>query len=137
MGQVIEHVSDPKKTIKKINAIMKKGGALTLATPNIDSFAAKLFKSYWFALEVPRHLFLFSGKTLSKILKDEGFEVLNIEYDKEPKTTIRSLDYLLGGRSVNINPISWHTLWFVLKPFSIFLSFFGKTSIMTVKARKI
>lgn len=137
MGQVIEHVFDPRKVVKKLSLIMKKGGNLTLATPNIDSITAKLFGSFWFALEVPRHLFLFSPKTLSKILEDEGFKVMDIQFDKEPKTAIRSINYLLNKKFVNINPILWHTLWVILKPISTFLSFFGKTSIMVVRATKL
>jgi 2-polyprenyl-3-methyl-5-hydroxy-6-metoxy-1,4-benzoquinol methylase len=137
MGQVIEHVNDPRKTIRKLNSIMKVDGLLTMGTPNIDSLAAKTFKSYWFALEVPRHLYLFSRKTLSGILEEEGFRVAIVKYDREPKTAIRSIDYFLGGNSVNINPILWHSLWYILSPFSIFLSIFGKTSIMTVTSRKL
>jgi len=137
LGQVIEHTSDPRKTAIKLSKIMKKGGTLTIITPNVESFAAKLFGRFWFALEVPRHLFLFSAKTLSKLLKESGFAVESIIYDHEPKTAIRSLSYLFWGKSVGISPIFWHTLWYLLKPASSLLALFGKTSIMTIKAKKL
>jgi 2-polyprenyl-3-methyl-5-hydroxy-6-metoxy-1,4-benzoquinol methylase len=137
LGQVIEHVYNPKEVVKKISNIMKKGGNLTMITPNIDSLAARIFGSSWFALEIPRHLFLFSAKTISRLLSENGFEVENITYDKEPKTAIRSLSYIFFGRSVAISPIFWHILWYIMNPISRILSFFGKTSIILVKAKKL
>lgn len=137
MGQVVEHLNDPKTTLKKVNSIMKSGGEFTLATPNVDSFAARLFGKYWFALDVPRHLFLFSPKTLSKMLRDTGFEVVSITYDKDPKNIIRSILYVFNMNVLSINPLLWHIFWYILIPISTFLSFGGKTSAMTIQAKKI
>lgn len=136
MGQVVEHLNDPKTTLQKVNSIMKSGGELILATPNVDSLAARVFGKYWFALDTPRHLFLFSPKTLSRLLQDTGFEVVDITFDREPKNIIRSILYLLNMNVVGINPILWHTFWYVLLPFSTILSLFGKTSIMTIRTKK-
>lgn len=136
MGQVIEHVENPMSVIKKVSSLLKEGGTFTLITPNIDSIAAKIFRNFWFALEVPRHLYLFSNKTLSKMLQKNGFEVKSIIYDKEPKTAVRSLSYIFYNRSVDINPVFWHAFWYLLNPVSVLLALFGKTSIMTVQAQK-
>ncbi|MGQ9744834.1 MAG: class I SAM-dependent methyltransferase [Dissulfurimicrobium sp.] len=73
MNHVIEHLHDPASLLKECLRILKKGGVLVLATPNINSFGHKYFKSAWRGLEPPRHLYLFSVNTLKKLAEDAGF----------------------------------------------------------------
>lgn len=134
MSHVIEHLNDPQMALKKLRRSMKDGADITLSTPNADSWAFALFRSFWLALDTPRHLFLFSPKTLSAELNAAGFTVTGVEFDKEPKTAIRSLSYLCFGQSTRIPALFWHILWYALFPISWVLSQFGKTSIMTVRA---
>lgn len=132
MSHVIEHLSEPKATLLKINTTMKKGSKIIISTPNFDSLASKFFRTYWYALEAPRHLFLFTPTTLKRLLEDTGFVVESVEFDMGPKTGIRSLYYLLGKKDLRINPFIWR----LFKPMSYILGKLGKTSIMTVYARK-
>lgn len=73
MNHVIEHVHNPVKLLTECHRIMKQGGILVAVTPNIESFGHKWFKSSWRGLEPPRHLYLFSQKTLHQIAKRAGF----------------------------------------------------------------
>ncbi|MBI3631649.1 MAG: class I SAM-dependent methyltransferase [Candidatus Staskawiczbacteria bacterium] len=131
MSHVIEHLNDPKSVLQKMNKIIKKGGSLVISTPNFDSLAAKLFRKNWWALETPRHLFLFTPATLLQLLKETGFEVGGVSFNKGPKVEIRSLYYLIGKQDTKINPFIWR----LFKPITNILSYFGKTSIMTVYAK--
>lgn len=132
MSHVIEHLNDPKKTLLKINSLMKPGGQIIISTPNFDSLAARIFKTYWFALDAPRHLFIFAPDNLKRLLKDTGFVVEKLESDGNPKIGIKSLYYLLGKKDLRINPFIWR----LFRPLSLFLAKFHKTSIMTVYARR-
>jgi 2-polyprenyl-3-methyl-5-hydroxy-6-metoxy-1,4-benzoquinol methylase len=134
MSHVIEHLNDPQAALMALRRSMKEGADITLATPNADSWAFALFRSFWLALDTPRHLFLFSPKTLTAELNAADFTVTGIEFDREPKTAIRSLAYLCFGQSTRIPALFWHVLWYLLFPISFALSRFGKTSIMTVRA---
>jgi hypothetical protein len=42
--------------------------------PNIDSWESRIFGSYWYGLELPRHLFHFSPKSLRRVMATLGFE---------------------------------------------------------------
>ena len=42
--------------------------------PNIDSWEARAFGSYWFGLEIPRHLSHFSPRSLRKLMHLSGLE---------------------------------------------------------------
>lgn len=78
---VLEHVYKPKETLRKIHRILKPGGLLVVTVPNIDSIGAKIFRSEWYALDPPRHLYQFSVKTLEKMLNQAGFKIQDISHD--------------------------------------------------------
>lgn len=77
MWDVIEHLSDPKKILKKCYQALAKDGIIALGTPNIDCLVAKIMGSnYPYILRM--HLLFFSPKTLQKMLKDVGFTTVEI-----------------------------------------------------------
>lgn len=75
LWHVLEHVPYPKQELFEINRILKDDGLLILGLPNIDSFAFKVFKKYWFNLDIPRHYYHFSTKSISKMLSSTGFKI--------------------------------------------------------------
>lgn len=77
---VIEHLDDPSLCLSLIKKKLKNNGELIVGTPNIKSFVGTIFKSRWYNLDSPRHLFLFSPSTLKKLLEKEGFGVKKIEF---------------------------------------------------------
>lgn len=77
---VIEHLDDPSLCLSLIRKKLKKEGQLIIGTPNIRSVVAFLFKSYWYNLDSPRHLFLFSPQTLGKLLNKNNFAVNKTEF---------------------------------------------------------
>lgn len=72
---VIEHLDDPILCLALIYKKLKKNGQLIIGTPNAGSLIAKLGKTYWYNLDVPRHLFLFSPHTLLMVLKEHSFRI--------------------------------------------------------------
>ncbi len=77
-SHVLEHLFDPLTTLKECRRVMKPGAQLTFATPNIDSLASRHFKEYWRGLEIPRHLFLFSERSLREMAEKAGFRNIKI-----------------------------------------------------------
>lgn len=73
LNHVIEHVHDPVKVLKVCHALLKPGGQLWLATPNIDSFGHARFHKNWRGLETPRHLVLFNRQSLCQAIVSAGF----------------------------------------------------------------
>lgn len=77
---VIEHLPDPKGTLKEINRILKNDGLIVVTTPNSGSLAAKILGKKWEEFRRAReHIYFFSADTLSNMLEKNGFEVLKIE----------------------------------------------------------
>ncbi len=83
---VLEHVEHPLAVMKWARAHLKPDGTLQVAVPNIVSWQAKMFGRNWFHLDVPRHRYHFSPKTLTRLLHEAGFEIVAmssfaVEYD--------------------------------------------------------
>lgn len=76
---VLEHTFSPKKTLRKTNELLKPGGIVAINIPNWDSPDRVWFGPYWIGLDPPRHLFVFTRKTLENMLEDAGFQVINWE----------------------------------------------------------
>ena len=73
MSHVIEHVHHPVSLLKECRRLLKCGGTLVAVTPNINSFGHDRFGADWRGLERPRHLHLFSPKTLRVLAARAGF----------------------------------------------------------------
>jgi SAM-dependent methyltransferase len=80
---VFEHVYDPKAVLVKVAEWLKPGGIFYTLLPNIDSAGARIFKSYWYALELPRHLYHFSPATLRRVAQSAGLQEVSLETWRE------------------------------------------------------
>jgi len=76
---VLEHVYQPPKFLAKISEWLKPGGIYYTMLPNIESWEARMLGSYWYGLELPRHLFHFSPQSLSKVMASLGFIDVSIK----------------------------------------------------------
>jgi 2-polyprenyl-3-methyl-5-hydroxy-6-metoxy-1,4-benzoquinol methylase len=97
MWHVLEHLSDPLGTLREIRRILKPDGRLLLRTPNVESLEARVFRGDWYGLDPPRHLFLYSPRTLRPLLERHGFHVATWRYQYHPTDLSRSLLYALEG----------------------------------------
>lgn len=96
MFHVIEHVSDPACTVRKIAGWLSPGGIVAIETPNLDSVDARLFRrTYWGGYHVPRHWHLFNPATLRRLLEDHGLQVLKMSYQTGHSFWMYSLHHLL------------------------------------------
>ena len=80
LNHTFEHLPHPNAILKEIHRILKTEGLLQIYLPNIQSLAAKIFQSYWFNLDLPRHLYHYAPATLKRMLQKHGFEVQKIKY---------------------------------------------------------
>ncbi|WP_283743822.1 class I SAM-dependent methyltransferase [Sideroxydans sp. CL21] len=79
LNQTVEHLIDPLAVLKKCYQLLNPGGRIVITTPNVESLGAKMFGEYWRGWEPPRHLYLYSTKSLENLIKDADFEVNKIE----------------------------------------------------------
>ncbi len=76
-SHLIEHLTDPRSFMLEVHRIVRGNGYVIVTTPNIDGLQAKIFGTEWRSA-IPDHLFLFSKKTLQRLVEETGFEVVKI-----------------------------------------------------------
>jgi SAM-dependent methyltransferase len=70
---VLEHLYRPRESMERIWEWLKPNGLFHVFLPNILSWEARIFGSYWFGLELPRHLHHFSPESLRRLTSSVGF----------------------------------------------------------------
>lgn len=82
MGDVLEHLSDPWRTLRRLHMLLNENGHLILCVPNISHWLglAELLSGRWpshdSGLFDRTHLRFFTADSLTTILRECGFEVL-------------------------------------------------------------
>ncbi len=74
LADVIEHLTDPRRSVREIHRLLRPGGRLLLLTPDAGSLLARVAGTRWWGL-LDDHYFYFSRHTLSRLLEEEGFAV--------------------------------------------------------------
>jgi len=98
MCHSLEHHPNPLRSLKAIWHSLKRGGWLVVELPNFGSFDARWLRAEWEeGLRVPYHLYHFSAQTLTRMLEEAGFRVLNIDFEASRVIT-RSLKGFFGIR---------------------------------------
>jgi len=98
-SHLIEHLNDPRSFLIEVNRVLKEGGSVFITTPNISGFQARLYGGLWRSA-IFDHLYLFSVRTLSKLLKKTGFKIERVRTwgglaaDLAPRWIKKPADYL-------------------------------------------
>ncbi len=137
MGDLIEHVPDPRTIIAQTYELLKPGGEIIIVTPNMDCFWArstlwlwKLFGIPWSCSTPPHHLWQFSIGNLKKLIEEEGFTVSKVWYNRCPtlKYELGSL-HLFGkwkkARATGSSMANIKAFLFMLFSFGIYSIIFG------------
>ena len=76
MWHVLEHVYHLKKDAERITNLLKPGGSLIVAVPNMNSYDAKFYKEYWAAYDLPIHLYHFTKSDIVNLFSQYNFELV-------------------------------------------------------------
>lgn len=98
---VLEHLYQPKEVMDRVASWLKPGGIFFLMVPNIDSAGARMFGSYWYALELPRHLFHYSPESLRRLTAGAGLETLSLTTHRELFVE-KSIRYVVDGAAARV-----------------------------------
>lgn len=71
---VVEHLHHPEQAVAEMSRVLKPGGLLILATPNLSSPMRKLKKERWIGYKDPTHISLKSPQEWLSMLRQHGLE---------------------------------------------------------------
>jgi 2-polyprenyl-3-methyl-5-hydroxy-6-metoxy-1,4-benzoquinol methylase len=81
LHHAFEHMDHPDKVFGKIKELLKPTGKLLIRIPVANSHAWRKYRTHWFALDAPRHLFLHTTHSIQILAKQSGLKIDRIEYD--------------------------------------------------------
>lgn len=79
MWHVLEHVHDLHNYIEQLKKLLKPDGKLFIAVPNYTCYDAKVYKEFWAAYDVPRHLYHFSPQSMKTLLELHGMKIEKVK----------------------------------------------------------
>jgi len=145
MNQFLEHLRFPEQFIQQLQHNLKPLSRILIETPNPGGVDFLLFRrKFWGGYHIPRHLYIFSRKSLVLLLKKYNYLVEKKGYLPSPGFWIISLRNKFGlnskGQSNSLGEFfSFHNV-FVVSFFTIldiFISLFYKTSNQYIIVRKL
>ncbi|MFK5915794.1 MAG: class I SAM-dependent methyltransferase [Woeseiaceae bacterium] len=94
-NQVVEHLKDPISMIKLIHARLNENGIFLVAVPNINSLSSRIKimlekagvrkKNKGKYYDTGHHVFYYDKKSIVKMLKIAGFDVISLHNCKKPR----------------------------------------------------
>jgi SAM-dependent methyltransferase len=137
-------MADPFDAIRECRRILKPGGRLIVAVPNLSSAQARWSGPDWFHLDPPRHLYHFPLAALGRLVENAGFTVRSSHhfslrqnpfgwiqsalnrFTRQPTGGLYTLLHQNGaGRSVPLGRRTRAAMWCALvlgAPLAVFLS---------------
>jgi len=76
LWHVLEHVHELHEYLQQLKKLLSKQGKLFVAVPNYTAADAAIYKEYWAAYDVPRHLYHFSPTSMKVLMEKHGLKVL-------------------------------------------------------------
>ena len=129
---VIEHLNDPDQYIKKISENSSKNSFIFITTGDINSVLARILGKNWRLIHPPSHIHYFSKRSIEKLLKNNGYEIISNTY----LGYYRNLSFILNKLNFIKNNFNWLIKiidYFNLSKFDIYINVYD---IMLVVAKK-
>jgi 2-polyprenyl-3-methyl-5-hydroxy-6-metoxy-1,4-benzoquinol methylase len=141
---VLEHLHEPIECLRKLASWAKPNASLVISVPNIGSAEARVFGSYWYALQLPTHLYHYDTATIVKVMEDGGWVVTRIHHHRVLTNLIVSMGYWLRSRGCSSIahalielPVKYsRAVSVLLFPLAFILAYVGQTGRMTVWAKR-
>lgn len=145
-SHTFEHFHRPLENLRRLRSWAKPGSMLSCSVPNAGALLFRQFLGAWYDLDLPRHLYHFTPRTLGALLAKAGWQVTRVKAQRTMNGLMGSLGYWLrdrkGGTSPagdaflgfpeSKSPLKWTTV-----PLSFVLSALGQTGRMVIWARAV
>ena len=132
----LEHMYDLSKVLAEARRILDDHGMLVVTVPNAGSVEAKLFGRWWFPWEIPRHLYHFDQRTITRLLESAGLRVRQIQTGVTAAHFMTSLERVWVHRTGHALPGRQLIEKLVVRPFCLLAGNLGYGTELTVYAMK-
>lgn len=131
LWDVIEHVKKPRSVFNACHRALRQSGRIYVSTGDVGSLHARLLGKRWRLVNPPQHISYFSAASLTGLLEECGFKVIERRYYGR-RVSLGFIFFILrylAGRKVNEAPDVSSRLLRASIPLNLF-------DVMTVSAVK-
>jgi len=109
MFAVIEHLPEPKKIVKELSRVLKKGGLFVIMTGDISSLKARIQAERWHLYTPPGHIYYFTARSLDMMMESLGFNKIKTLYTDGMMTQVPFLPFnaILRFGLLTMESIPW------------------------------
>jgi SAM-dependent methyltransferase len=138
---VFEHLHNPNLVLNKFKQWIKPDGYIILLVPDVGTIFRSFFKDLSFDSQLPTHLYHFTPKSIKTFLGNNGYKVVNIRYQRNCITLVRTLMLWAKKHKKNEmysfldNFLNNSKFIFLRLILSFFLGFFHQSGRMEVMAK--
>jgi SAM-dependent methyltransferase len=100
LSYVLEHVHDPLKTLQTVQSLLKPQGCAHVAIPNVGSIVARLFGTYWYDFDIPRHLYWYTPSSFRLLCEQADLNIVEAIGEVNTYVFWASVNYWLLDRGV-------------------------------------
>ncbi|MFH0853293.1 MAG: class I SAM-dependent methyltransferase [bacterium] len=131
MSHVIEHFYNPKIIVNKIKSLITSNGIIFIKTPNSNFLFLKWFKNHTYVFDAPRHLNIFSEKSIKLLFDDTSFHTT-----VKNEFTINELYNFFKLKFPRLNFVYYLLLTVLFIPLALLPYLFRKSSRLTIMIKK-
>lgn len=76
-----EHIEDQRRELQKVHDLLDCKGVCVISIPVFPSLAWDMFGVNWYQIDAPRHYFLHSVESMTRLAQSAGFTVESVVYN--------------------------------------------------------
>lgn len=103
LWHVLEHIPATFDALTQVRRLLRTGGILVVALPNLASWQARLCRYGWFHLDLPRHYIHCSTEWLLRALSQLGFEIVEVNHFSMEQNVYGWIQSLLNSTGLKNN----------------------------------
>jgi SAM-dependent methyltransferase len=81
LWHVFEHLYHPRRALENAATLLRPGGFLFLAIPDLTCFERLLFRNFWIGWDPPRHIATYSAEAVENLLRHSGLRLVKVVAD--------------------------------------------------------
>lgn len=129
LWHTLEHMDDPQLIMSRLYKLLAPKGAIIVAVPNFSSIEARIFKRFWFHLDIPWHKHQFNKRSLGYLMTKSNLIIIKMStlcFEQGPYGLLQSILNAIGWphnelyEALKGNLNSNRSAYFVLQLFMMF-----------------
>lgn len=96
LADSFEHMSDPYETLLSVKRLLSADGMCLISMPVFPNAAYDICGVHWYEWDAPRHLMLYSVKSMEYLCQKAGLRIMEVKYNASSRQFVSSLLYQRG-----------------------------------------